>query len=215
MIAALGVGSLPNRRRRSLSRRVVCNSAPRCLHDAPSSEVVVVGGLPRQEEVVRKQPPGAPSPEHIEDGVQELARLMSSGASARLGFGHEMFEDTPFVIGEVCGVGSTGRHGTAAPSRFGSRILRALTPSQTPSYISESAPTDVRGSLSSLFQLAITIGILVAYLVNAAFASAGEWRWPLGLAFAPPWNLLTGMNFRPGPPAGSSAKTGTRKRGGF
>src|SRR5215207_2151333 len=134
MIAALGVGSLPNRRRRSLSRRVVCNSAPRCLLNAPSSEVVVVGGLPRQEEVVRKQPPGAPSPEHIEeDGVQELARLMSSGASARLGFGHERFEDTPFVIGEVCGVGSTGRHGTAAPSRFGSRILRALTPSQTPS----------------------------------------------------------------------------------
>src|SRR5215216_6633174 len=132
MIAALGVGSLPNRRR-SLSRRVVCTSAPRCLVHAPSSEVVV-GGLPRQEEVVRKQPPGAPSPEHIEEaGVQELARLMSSGASARLGFGHERFEDTPFVIGEVCGVGSTGRHGTAAPSRFGSRILRALTPSQTPS----------------------------------------------------------------------------------
>ena len=45
-----------------------------------------------------------------------------------------------------------------------------------PSYISESAPTDVRGSLTTLFQLAITIGILVAYLVNAAFASAGDWR---------------------------------------
>ena len=49
-----------------------------------------------------------------------------------------------------------------------------------PSYISESAPTDVRGSLSSLFQLAITLGILIAYLVNAAFASADNWRWPVG-----------------------------------
>src|ERR671926_1248757 len=54
-----------------------------------------------------------------------------------------------------------------------------------PAYISESAPTDVRGSLSSLFQLAITIGILVAYLVNAAFASASIWRWPLALALVP------------------------------
>jgi sugar porter (SP) family MFS transporter len=69
-----------------------------------------------------------------------------------------------------------------------------------PSYISESAPTDVRGSLSSLFQLAITIGILVAYLVNAAFASAGDWRWPLGLAFVPALILLIGMYFLPETP---------------
>jgi sugar porter (SP) family MFS transporter len=69
-----------------------------------------------------------------------------------------------------------------------------------PSYISESAPTDVRGSLSSLFQLAITIGILVAYLVNAAFASAGDWRWPLALAVVPAVILLIGMYFLPETP---------------
>ncbi|HET7270759.1 MAG TPA: MFS transporter [Rubrobacter sp.] len=83
-----------------------------------------------------------------------------------------------------------------------------------PSYISESAPTDVRGSLSALFQLAITIGILVAYLVNAAFASSGSWRWPLGLAFVPALVLLVGMYFLPETPAGSSAKRGRKKRGG-
>src|SRR5215218_6698375 len=66
-----------------------------------------------------------------------------------------------------------------------------------PSYISESAPTDVRGSLSSLFQLAITIGILVAYLVNAGFASSGSWRCPLALAFVPALVLLIGMYFLP------------------
>jgi sugar porter (SP) family MFS transporter len=69
-----------------------------------------------------------------------------------------------------------------------------------PSYISESAPTDVRGSLSSLFQLAITIGILVAYLVNAVFAPAGDWRWPLGLATVPALVLLVGMYFLPETP---------------
>src|SRR5918994_4232628 len=69
-----------------------------------------------------------------------------------------------------------------------------------PSYISESAPTDVRGSLSSLFQLAITLGILVAYLVNAAFASASDWRWPIGLAFVPAVVLFVGMYFLPETP---------------
>src|SRR4051794_13774062 len=69
-----------------------------------------------------------------------------------------------------------------------------------PSYISESAPTDVRGSLSSLFQLAITLGILIAYLVNAAFAPIGSWRWPVALAFVPALVLLVGMYFLPETP---------------
>ena len=69
-----------------------------------------------------------------------------------------------------------------------------------PSYISESAPTDVRGSLSSLFQLAITLGILIAYLVNGAFAAAEDWRWPLGLAFIPATILFIGMYFLPETP---------------
>jgi sugar porter (SP) family MFS transporter len=69
-----------------------------------------------------------------------------------------------------------------------------------PAYISESAPTDVRGSLSSLFQLAITIGILVAYLVNAAFAPADIWRWPLALAVIPAVVLFVGMYFMPETP---------------
>jgi sugar porter (SP) family MFS transporter len=69
-----------------------------------------------------------------------------------------------------------------------------------PAYISESAPTDVRGSLSSLFQLAITIGILLAYLVNAAFAPAEIWRWPLALAVAPAAVLFVGMYFMPETP---------------
>ena len=69
-----------------------------------------------------------------------------------------------------------------------------------PSYISESSPTNVRGSLSSLFQLAITLGILIAYLVNGAFAGAQDWRWPLGLAFVPAVVLFVGMYFLPETP---------------
>ena len=69
-----------------------------------------------------------------------------------------------------------------------------------PTYISEISPTDMRGSLSSVFQLAITLGILLAYLVNFALAGAGAWRWMLGLAAVPAAVLFVGMYLVPETP---------------
>ncbi|MFE8935963.1 sugar porter family MFS transporter [Streptomyces sp. NPDC007872] len=45
-----------------------------------------------------------------------------------------------------------------------------------PVYLSEISPTRIRGRLLTMNQLMITIGILVAYLVNLAFASSEAWR---------------------------------------
>src|SRR5215216_2699303 len=104
---------------------------PGAVH-APSPEVMV-GCLPGQGEVVREQAPSTSTPEHVEDGVQYFSRLVSSGTSARFGSGNEGLEDLPFVIGEVGSVGASGGHGTAAPSRYGSRILLLRPASQTPS----------------------------------------------------------------------------------
>ncbi|EJG0128031.1 sugar porter family MFS transporter [Staphylococcus pseudintermedius] len=64
-----------------------------------------------------------------------------------------------------------------------------------PVYLSELAPTDARGSLSSLNQLMITIGILASYLVNYAFAPIEGWRWMLGLAVVPSVILMIGVIF--------------------
>src|SRR5580704_6629101 len=49
-----------------------------------------------------------------------------------------------------------------------------------PLYIGEMAPPKLRGGLVTLNQLAITVGILVAYTVDAGFASSGNWRWMFG-----------------------------------
>ena len=65
--------------------------------------------------------------------------------------------------------------------------------STVPIYISEVSPPQARGWQVSLFQLAITIGILAAYLVDYAFSSSGAWRWMLGLAFVPGAILGLGM----------------------
>ena len=58
-----------------------------------------------------------------------------------------------------------------------------------PVYISEIAPAKRRGALVGGFQLAIVLGILLAYLSNAVLGGAGlgaqAWRWKLGIAAAP------------------------------
>jgi MFS transporter, SP family, sugar:H+ symporter len=69
-----------------------------------------------------------------------------------------------------------------------------------PLYLSEIAPTEIRGAISSLNQLMITVGILTAYIVNAILASGGDWRWMLGLAVIPAVVLLIGMYFMPETP---------------
>jgi SP family sugar:H+ symporter-like MFS transporter len=69
-----------------------------------------------------------------------------------------------------------------------------------PLYLSEIAPTEIRGAIASLNQLMIVCGILAAYIVNAIFASSGNWRLMLGLAAVPSVVLFVGMLFMPETP---------------
>jgi len=73
-----------------------------------------------------------------------------------------------------------------------------------PLYISETAPPDIRGGLGFLNQLMITIGILLAYVVNALFAPSFlgivGWRWMLGFAAVPATILGVAMYFLPETP---------------
>ena len=75
-----------------------------------------------------------------------------------------------------------------------------LSSSTVPVYISEVSPPGARGWQVSLFQLAITIGILGAYLVDYGFAASGGWRWMLGLAVVPGALLGLGMLAMPETP---------------
>lgn len=57
-----------------------------------------------------------------------------------------------------------------------------------PVYIAEIAPPARRGLLVGLFQLAIVVGILIAYLSNGivgALVTDHAWRWKLGVGAAP------------------------------
>ncbi|KAJ4835656.1 hypothetical protein Tsubulata_021705 [Turnera subulata] len=73
-----------------------------------------------------------------------------------------------------------------------------------PIYISEVAPYKYRGALNVLFQLCITIGILVANIVNYVFAKSikGDlaWRLSLGGALVPALIITLGALYLPETP---------------
>lgn|SRR5574344_13373 len=65
-----------------------------------------------------------------------------------------------------------------------------------PLYLSEISPKNLRGTLVSLYQWAITAGILFSYFINAAFANATyNWRWMLLAGILPGIILFVGMCF--------------------
>jgi SP family arabinose:H+ symporter-like MFS transporter len=71
-----------------------------------------------------------------------------------------------------------------------------------PLYISEIAPAHVRGRLVTLNQLAIVIGILVAFISNYALArlSHDNWRWMFGLGAIPAVALCISLVWIPESP---------------
>lgn len=80
------------------------------------------------------------------------------------------------------------------PMLLTARLLLGLTIGVTvvvvPVYVAESAPTAVRGSLLTAYQLAIVTGLIVGYLTGYLLAGTHSWRWMLGLACVPAVLLL-------------------------
>lgn len=69
-----------------------------------------------------------------------------------------------------------------------------------PLYISEIAPAKYRGALVSLNQLAITLGILLSYMVDYHFAQTGAWRWMFAAGVFPAMGFFLGLLYLPDSP---------------
>jgi len=87
---------------------------------------------------------------------------------------------------------------------IGGRIIVGLaiglSSGTVPVYISEVSPPASRGWTVSLFQLSITVGILLAYIAGYALAAIEGWRWMFGLAIIPAVVFGLGMLFLPESP---------------
>jgi sugar porter (SP) family MFS transporter len=85
-------------------------------------------------------------------------------------------------------------------ARFVVGIAIGLSSVTAPLYISEAAPAASRGALVSLYQWAITIGILGAQIVDFLLAASKNWELMLGLAIVPSLLLVAGMAAMPESP---------------
>lgn len=60
--------------------------------------------------------------------------------------------------------------------RFFTGIAVGITSILVPLYLAEIAPSSKRGAFVATFQLAITLGTLGAYVINASYTGVGNWR---------------------------------------
>lgn len=104
-----------------------------------------------------------------------------------------------FILGSLASAIATGA-AFLAVARFVLGLAVGGAGMVVPVYIAESAPSDIRGSLVSLQQFLITVGILLSYLINYLLAGAEAWRLMLGLGIIPAAVLLIGMFFLPESP---------------
>jgi SP family galactose:H+ symporter-like MFS transporter len=109
------------------------------------------------------------------------------------------------VTAAIFGIGALASALAPSPavlilSRIVLGLAIGLASTNVPVYLSEVAPPHARGWVVSLFQLAVTVGIVVAYLTDYAFVSIEGWRWMLGLAVVPALVFGAGMFFLPETP---------------
>lgn len=71
-----------------------------------------------------------------------------------------------------------------------------------PLYLAEVSPCEIRGRIVTLNQIAVVVGILIAYLINCVFALLGgdAWRWMFGSAAIPALVFILCLGFVPESP---------------
>jgi len=87
-------------------------------------------------------------------------------------------------------------------SRLAGGLAIGIASTLTPVYISEIVPHNRRGQLVSLNQLAVVIGILLAFFTNWQLSALGSvsWRWMFAVAAVPSVGFLAGLLFIPESP---------------
>lgn len=126
--------------------------------------------------------------------VLVLGAMVGALTSGRLAdrFGRKRaleVEGLVFLAGTVIAVFAPG-YGTLLAGRLVLGLAVGAASATVPIYLSEISPKDIRGRLLTLNQLMITVGILVAYLVNLAFSGSGDWRAMIAVGAVPAFVIV-------------------------
>ena len=114
-----------------------------------------------------------------------VGALLGGGLADRLGRTR-----TLVIAGVLFALGALGESvaqstGVLTVSRFVVGFGVGIASVAGPLYAAEMAPKQTRGRFVSSYQLAITIGILLADIVDAALSDDSRWRLMLGLSIVP------------------------------
>ncbi|MGX9254983.1 sugar porter family MFS transporter [Pantoea ananatis] len=135
-----------------------------------------------------------------------LGALCNGWVSHRLGRKYSLMAGAVlFAIGSL---GSAGATSVEMLLMF--RLLLGLAVGvasyTAPLYLSEMATENVRGKMISLYQLMITLGIVMAFISDTAFSYSGNWRAMLGILAIPAVILFIMVIFLPNSPRWLAAK---------
>ena len=101
-----------------------------------------------------------------------------------------------YIVGVIIEITSTNVWVQFAMGRFTAGLGIGALSTSVPMYQSESIPRAIRSAVVSSYQLAITIGIWTAYMVNygtsAHYTNSAQWRIPNGLSAL--WAILLGFS---------------------
>jgi sugar porter (SP) family MFS transporter len=104
-----------------------------------------------------------------------------------------------FIVGTLVSAFS-GEVSTLVVGRLLLGLAIGISSSIAPVYLSELAPHEIRGALIALYQLAITLGIFISYIIDFLFSSSGNWHMMLGIGIIPAVILFVGLLFLPKSP---------------
>ncbi|KAK5149334.1 hypothetical protein LTR04_007192, partial [Oleoguttula sp. CCFEE 6159] len=101
-----------------------------------------------------------------------------------------------YIVGVLIEITSSTDWVQFAMGRFAAGLGIGALSTSVPMYQSESIPKTIRGAVVSSYQLAITLGIWTAYMVNygtsAQYSNSAQWRIPNGLSAL--WAILLGSS---------------------
>jgi len=108
-----------------------------------------------------------------------------------------------FAVGVIIQITSTHVWQQFAVGRLVSGLGVGSLSAAVPMYQAETAPSQIRGTLTATYQLFITFGILVAYCISIGardISGSGSWRTVVGISFVWPAILGFGILFMPESP---------------
>jgi SP family galactose:H+ symporter-like MFS transporter len=141
--------------------------------------------------------------EHVVSWMMLGAAAGAVGAgwiSARLGRKRSLLWGSLIFVGGAALCGAAGSVDVLLIGRLILGVSIGILSFAAPLYLAEIAPENIRGSMVSLYQLMITIGILLSFLSDTAFSYSGNWHWMLGVIAIPGALFFVGVFALPDSP---------------